>query len=258
MYSVRNKVSAGGSPAPADLETVAASCLCHLPITTGRLGDEYHYQSLPLCIVDAVFSIGVRYESVRAVVDRYCDFAGARKYRSSSSGGFPPPEHQESVTRFCQRFEETGLERMTAEVFRNKQRTSTTGGILKTAAVLQFASVLRTHGVEYLQDVGTALASERVADELRDIPGQRSGISLRYFFMLAGSDELIKPDRMVLRFLERSLRRPVSVDEATPLLAGAVTLLRRTNPVLTPRLLDYLVWDFQRTAQHGRGANLPV
>ena len=162
------------------------------------------------------------------------------------------------MTRFCQRFEEAGLERMTADVFRNQQRTSPRGGVLKASAVHQFASVLRSHSVEYLQDVPGALASEQIARHIRTIPGQKSGISLRYFFMLAGSDDFIKPDRMVLRFLERSLGRPISVDEASPLLAGTVTLLRQTNPVLTPRLLDYLVWDFQRSAQHGRGTNVPL
>lgn len=133
------------TPNPVDLARVAASCLRSLPITNGRLGDEYYYQSLPLCIVDAVFSIGVRYEGVRSVVTRYCDFFGVRKCRHNDFGSLPPQEEQESVTRFCQRFEEAGLERMTADVFRNQQRTSPRGGVLKTAAVHQFASVLRSH-----------------------------------------------------------------------------------------------------------------
>lgn len=37
--------------------------------------------------------------------------------------------------------------------------------------------------------------------EITQIPCQRSGISLRYLYMLAGSEEFIKPDRMINRFV---------------------------------------------------------
>jgi hypothetical protein len=32
-----------------------------LPLHSASLGDEYYYQSLPLCVIDAVYSTGVRY-----------------------------------------------------------------------------------------------------------------------------------------------------------------------------------------------------
>ena len=64
--------------------------------------------------------------------------------------------------------------------------------------------------------------------------------------MLAGSDELIKPDRMVLRFLEDCLGRPVGADEALSLVAGAVAELKARYPAMTPRLLDHKIWEYQR------------
>lgn len=78
------------------------------------------------------------------------------------------------------------------------------------------------------------------------IPGQGSGISLQYFWMLAGSDGLIKPDRMVLRFLAESLGRPVHTEEALRLVAGAVAELKARYPDMTPRLLDHMIWEYQR------------
>ena len=39
-----------------------------LDLRTVELPDEYFYPSLPLCVIDAVFSIGVRYEAVRRAV----------------------------------------------------------------------------------------------------------------------------------------------------------------------------------------------
>jgi hypothetical protein len=226
---------------------LAQICASKLRISERSLGDEYYYQSLPLCIIDAVFSIGVRYEGVQAIVQRYCDFFQVQKIRSPKSEILPVVSQQESIPAFCQRFEAIGLERMTMEVFRNRQRTSTRNGILKSEAVLHFARVLKRHRINFLQDLDTALLSTALDADIRQIPGQKSGISLKYFFMLAGSDNFIKPDRMVIRFLEHATnRKGIPITEASALLIGAADELRGTFPHLTPRLLDYLVWNFQR------------
>ncbi|MEJ1959689.1 MAG: hypothetical protein WDM70_09960 [Nitrosomonadales bacterium] len=89
---------------------------------------------------------------------------------------------------------------MAVDVYRNRQRTSARNGILKADAVNRFAAVLRKYNIEYLQDISEALGNTALERDIRSIPGQTSGISLKYFFMLAGSDDLIKPDRMILAF----------------------------------------------------------
>ena len=38
-----------------------------------QLDQAYFYQSLPLCVIDAVYSIGVRYSSTEATVQRFCE-----------------------------------------------------------------------------------------------------------------------------------------------------------------------------------------
>jgi len=43
-----------------------------LNLKNARLSDSYYYSSLPLCILDAVYSIGVRYTSTKNAVLRYC------------------------------------------------------------------------------------------------------------------------------------------------------------------------------------------
>ena len=69
-----------------DFTKVARSAMTLLPLEGATLGREYYYNSLSLCVIDAVFSIGVRYESVRAVVRRYCQrFQIDSTARSSSS-----------------------------------------------------------------------------------------------------------------------------------------------------------------------------
>jgi hypothetical protein len=58
--------------------------------------------------------------------------------------------------------------------------------------------------------------------------------------MLLGQ-EGIKPDRMIIRFLEKALDRKVSPDEARELLAEVA---RKLN--LSQIQLDHAIWNYQR------------
>mgnify|MGYP003466554474 CR=1 FL=1 len=63
------------TPAPSDEEAALVLRACRELLASAEvveLGDEYFYASLPLCVIDAVYSIGVRYGSVRNVIRRYC------------------------------------------------------------------------------------------------------------------------------------------------------------------------------------------
>ncbi len=231
----------------SDALAIAAHAERMLPLATASLGDEYHYQSLPLCIIDAVFSIGVRYSGTRNVVARYCKYTHQRRIRAS--GALPPVSEQEGVGTFCDRPEQADPALMAEQVYGNKQRTSTTNGILKADAVARFARCLRSYGINFLQDVPRVADSARFEADIRAIPGQGSGISLQYFWMLAGSDQFIKPDRMVLRFLHTALSRAVTLHEAIQLMRAACQELVTKYSSLTPRLLDHEVWKYQRSAK---------
>jgi hypothetical protein len=106
-------------------------------------------------------------------------------------------------------------------------------------------AALIKHGINYFQDIQWPLP-EGLEDAIKDIPGQRTGISLQYFWMLAGSDDLIKPDRMVLRFLKEALQREISLNEAQSVLSATTQALKVAYPHLTPRLLDHAIWNYQR------------
>ncbi len=234
---------------PALLKTKAAAlaqvCEQCLPLSGARLGPEYYYHSLPLCIIDAVFSIGVRYDSVTSVVNRYCNYF-ALPSAARGPGEFPPESRQQSVSELVANMEKLGIEAFTSDVFQNRQRTSSRGGILKSEAVLRFARALRDHGIDYLQDIASAMSNEELNAALRQIPGQRSGISVRYFFMLAGVEHLVKPDRWIMRFLERGLGVSATLDEAQSLISDTCKILQQRYPYLTPLLLDNLIWNYER------------
>lgn len=216
-----------------------------LNLREAKLSPEYFYQSLPLCVIDSVFSLGVNYEGTRRTVMRYCDYYGLQRIREDKDY-LPLKDKQESIELFVEKMQSFGVEKFTQEIFDNRQRTSTKSGILKSEAVLKFATVLRKFGVNYFQDIPRIISDERFEREIMNIPGQTTGLSLRYFFMLAGSDEFIKPDRMILRFLEDTLNRCISPGEAQKLVTKAVFNLRPSYPTLTPRLLDNEIWKFRR------------
>lgn len=87
-------------------------------------------------------------------------------------------------------------------VFRNKQRTSTRGGILKAQAVIDYLKVLQAHNVERFDDVKKVTDTQEFDQAIKQVKGQNSGISTRYLFMLAGDEIVIKPGRMIMRFIE--------------------------------------------------------
>jgi hypothetical protein len=201
------------------------------------------YDSVGLAIIDAVWSIGVRYQSVENVIARY-------RAERRAGGDDPDADRPADVRRFI---EACGGAEGFAQRMGNRQRTSTTNGILKAQAVLHEARILEDEGVELAADL-TGASQERL-DHLQrcwsTVAGQASGVSWRAFSMLVGLPE-VKPDRMIRRFaaaaLGRSGETAVSVDEARDLVLAAATRLG-----VSPRELDYAIWAFESAPKRREG-----
>lgn len=217
-------------------------------LTPAHLADEYRYASLPICVIDAVFSIGVRYSTTQAAVLRFCTEVGwirlapTREQRETG-------EH--SVTELIALYESLTPEDAADQLFRNRQRTSSRSGILKAEAVLLFAQALVRSEI----DTFTDLVTDRL--DLAEViilglPGQSSGIAFDYFKMLAGDDYFVKPDRMVQRFVAKALDMRVEPKprQAAILLRLAAKVLSRRGRDWTPLRLDHAIWRYQS----GRGA----
>ncbi len=193
------------------------------------------HASVGLALIDAVWSIGVRYQSVDNVIARYRE--GRR-----AAGDDPEADRPADVRAFI---EACGGAEAFAELVRNRQRTSTRNGILKAEAVLLEARILEDEGVAVAADVAGA-GEERLA-HLRarwsTVAGQRSGVSWHAFAMLVGVVD-VKPDRMVRRYVAAALGRPretaVGAEEARELVMAAAARLR-----VSPRALDYAIWAHQ-------------
>lgn len=209
---------------------------------------------LPLAVMDAVFSINAKYAAVTNVVHRYWEKAGLTQARAFDprTDAKRPAEH--TLDDFLAVVGDRSPAEVAEELFTNHQRTSTRSGILKAEAVLQHVQVLRDAGVNTLADAATLLADdarlEDVEAQLRRIKGHGQGVRLGYLWMLLGDDDTVKPDRHVLRWLNKTLGRPVSIAEARSLLSATARETGRT-----PWEIDHAIWE--RSTGRVSAATLP-
>lgn len=209
-----------------------------LDLANARLRPEHDYASLPLCVIDAVFSIAARYEAVtKPTVIR---FAQSHTPHWPLYGRGSSLEH--SVSDAIRSMSGVAPLYLAEHVFRNRQRTSTRNGILKAEASFLFMKALLYAGIDRFCD----LTAERLVAaeiEIRKVPGQN--ISFDYFTLLAGT-QMVKPDRMIIRFVADALGTstvtPIFAKEATIAAAG---ILQREFEHVDVRLLDSEIWSHE-------------
>jgi len=215
-------------------------------------GDGYYYNHTSLCVIDAVWSIGVRYEGVKNVVKRYYtkrELVPHRDKNLRNLSSYPKTTQQESISDFLKYTAQFSFKELADNIFVNRQRTSTKNGILKAEAVISFAKVLSKYGVNYFQDIAAKIENNRSFEkEIKNIPGQKSGLSLDYFFMLTGDKNKIKADRMIKRFLAEPIgRNQDTINNSCAQDAfERLLLVLNDNRIKSVRHLDNIVWDYQR------------
>jgi hypothetical protein len=114
----------------AQLQALVANC----EQFRGAEAPTGYPNSLALCIVDSVQSTGVKYTSVEKVVARYVGFRNGNAYTDGTA-------------ELLATFTETGGPDVWAEKIGNGHRTSTRGGVLKAAAILEAALALDGMGI---------------------------------------------------------------------------------------------------------------
>ena len=222
-----------------DVKKIADNCMEKFNLLNTILGKEYHYASLPLAIIDAVFSIRVNYSCASNVVKRYCTYYNLPVEKSATA-----PAH--TVSNLIQNIESLGSsEKFANEVLNNTHKTAGKNPILKAEAVYQWAKVLKEFRIETFEDMQKA-DKQLLEKKLQEIHGQGKEV-VRYFFMLCGDENFVKADIWILQFLSSILQRDVKDVEAEPLLKAVAIELRQENSGITPRLLDNIIWQYQRS-----------
>ena len=69
--------------------------------------------------------------------------------------------------------------------------------------------------------------------------------------MLCGRTDVIKPDRHILRFLNRFSKEEVSVDNAPVMMEEIWKELIKDYPNLDLRTLDYIIWEYMKNGVSG-------
>ncbi|PKW10040.1 hypothetical protein SAMN05428944_2789 [Streptomyces sp. 1222.5] len=198
-----------------------------------------------LCVLDAVFSINAHYERHTApTCHRYAAWAGI-SVPLSGSAQLPVPDEQ-PLQVFVTHIQTYGEEAFSSEVIQNRQRTrANRDAPLKAEAARHYAELLASHGIATLADANALLADpdklSAIERDLAGVAGHGSGARLAYLWMLLGDDSRIKPDRMVLRWLQTVLQRTVTTVQAISILTEAAARLR-----CTPWELDHAIWESQR------------
>jgi hypothetical protein len=220
-------------------------CLDNLDLNEPDQFEEY-FTSVPLCAINAIFSINTKYEAVINALNRFCDHF-ALELLHPIKGQIPSANRQTTVSEIYHLIKDIKPETLASDIFKNRQRTSTKNGILKADASLRFIKILKDFGVEKYQDIHKVFDNETFEGCIKEIPGQSSGTSLKYFFMLTGSKDLIKPDRMILGFIKDVTGLTLQSNEALSLIRQTVEDLKKKGYIdLSARHLDNLIWNFQR------------
>ncbi|SUE28950.1 Uncharacterised protein [Nocardia farcinica] len=234
---------------PVDLDALTDAVAALDPAPRQR-----RWISLSLCVIDAVWSIAARYHQlVVPTVEKVGATFGLDELTTPATATLPPDPIP--LPTLLSRFpDEQALRAVTTS-----NRTSTRGGIYKADAALRYARILTGHGIDTLthaqQLLGDPDRLAAVEHGLHGVPGDGAhAVRRNYLWMLVGADDLIKPDRMILRWFHHH-NAPADPATATTLIGQITDRLnhRNQNSAATPRRytpweVDHAIWQAGRLA----------
>lgn len=207
--------------------------------------NETFYKSLPICIIDAVFSIGVKYQSVEKAEKSFFEHFTLNISRTY------PVFNEYTINDFIRDMDTFDSYEDAAKIgFNNRQRTSSVNGILKAEACYRVAEVFKKHNINTLEDFNKYTNKPLLDTDILKVRGQSSGIMLKYLYMLAGNANEVKPDRHMVNFMKKVFPHLTMSPKDHPgikkIITETVLGLKPKYPQLTERFLDVLIWDHMR------------
>ncbi|HBT59777.1 MAG TPA: hypothetical protein DEA45_03020 [Acholeplasmataceae bacterium] len=83
-------------------------------------------------------------------------------------------------------YQDVRPEELDVNLFSNKQRTSTSNGVLKAKAMMDALSIINQHGIDTIDDFNDLSKKSVMKIEWLKVKGQSSGVTWRYLCTLAG------------------------------------------------------------------------
>lgn len=194
--------------------------------------EDYNYRSLPVCIIDCVYSLRTHYCVAELVVDRY-----AEAYMNGNSSN-----PSDTITMFLQRIDENGgPQKFAANVLKNNQKLGGKAAIPKEDVCFQLAQYLKYLHIDTLEDFRNFESQELLEIVVRSVKGMGDA-GVNYLFMLAGDPCRCKPDVHIHQCIKDACGCDLSNEECQELFTDAVFYLSEKHPKLTVRCLDGIIW----------------
>jgi hypothetical protein len=213
------------------IKQFADYCEQHLDFS---IGDPPGYLSAPICALDSVFSVGICYTIVVSSIYRFCQLIN-QDFKTSTIT-------TSEVLTLIDKISDEEL----AEKYLTKHRTSTKNGILKATAYRMFLQTMQVHNVETCDDILLIAGNQDFENDIRNIPGQSSGITLDYLYILSRMDKYVKDDRHIQYFINEAFPGNKFVhDDRVKLIREAAKILSHgAYASITPRWLDHIIWNY--------------
>lgn len=156
------------------------------------------YRDSGLALIDAIFSIRAHYTGARNVVRRYAEFAGVQVVPLDPVSG---SRDRHGIPDVLTNLAGVDPTRAANDILDNRSRS---GGRLKAALVVTAATRLLEKNCRTREDVALDDSAASYTEQKRawtDITGL-GWVTFEYFRLLCGA-ETVKPDVMVLRWIDR-------------------------------------------------------
>lgn len=190
----------------------------------------YNYKSLPICLIDCVYSLRAKYYSVTIpVVKRYAD-----RYMNGDVDS-----SEDTISLFLQHMDEIGHQAFADNVVKNHQKLG--GNIPKEEVCYKLAQYLHYLHIDTLKDFQQFESPELLEIVIKAVKGLGDA-GANYLFMLAGDANRCKPDVHIHHCIKDACGCNISNEECQTLFTDAVAIMREEHPGLTVRMLDGIIW----------------
>ena len=205
-------------------------CRMNLDLTES---ETYNYRSLPICIIDCVYSLRAKYYSVTVPITKR--YAAAYMNGDTHAKG-------DTVSQFLQHVDEIGgPEAFASKVLKNHQQLGGKAHIPKEQVCYKLAQYLSYLQIESIEDFQQFKSQELLEIVIRAVKGLGDA-GTNYLFMLAGDANRCKTDVHIHRCIKDACGVNISNDDCQKLFVEAVSILKEDYPSLTVRKLDGIIW----------------
>lgn len=198
------------------------------------------YNSIAPAIIDCVYSLNSRYETVKKIVKRYAD-----NFMNSN-----PSLKGVQVDDFLSQVDQIGFEDFALNILQSKRKILKKGSNkYRIQTCYEIAETLKEQNIQTILDF-QKLKKDK-ADELANNLKTLEGIgeaAVNYLFMLCGDQNKCKPDVHLLKYIEEVIGFKVTEVECQDLFKEATRILSAKPEYkgLSVAGLDSKVWYYHK------------